>query len=344
MPTIRPSAEALVEPSVAPGWTGRVSFETPAVTPPRRKPGPDERPDGLSVRSLKPRSVLSNAMTIDVEDYFQVEALASCFPRQTWTRAACRVERNIDSLLALLDGAKVHATFFTLGWIAERFPALVRHIASGGHELASHGYSHCRADAQQHDEFRQEVRHSKQLIEDIAGCAVIGYRAPSFSIGLSNLWAFELLEEEGYAYSSSVYPIRHDLYGIPNAPRFPFHPGKGQLLEIPLTTARRFGANIPSAGGGYFRLLPYRISRANLRRVNTSDRRSCVFYLHPWEIDPEQPRVSGIPWRSRIRHYINLDATERRLKRLLADFRWGRMTDVFLSETDQPVAPHVQLH
>lgn len=285
-----------------------------------------------------------NAMTVDVEDYFQVEALSACFPQQHWGEVPCRVEGNVDRLLALFQTAGVRATFFVLGWVAERYPGLIRRIIAAGHEVGSHGCDHVRADRQQRDAFKDDVRRSKQLLEDLAGCAVRGYRAPSFSIGRSNLWAFETLEAEGYAYSSSVYPIHHDLYGLPEAPRFPFHPGDGDLLEIPMTTAVRFGCNLPCAGGGYFRLLPYALSRANLRRVNAIDGRPCVFYFHPWEIDPEQPRQSGISWRSRMRHYTNLGGMERRLQRLLADFAWSRMDHVFLPDNGQSVSPRIQLH
>ncbi len=285
-----------------------------------------------------------NAMTVDVEDYFQVEALSACFPRQNWDEVACRVEGNVDRLLALFEASGIHATFFVLGWVAERYPGLLRRIVVGGHEIASHGSTHIRADRQQPDEFRADLRKSKQLLEDLAGCPVRGYRAPSFSIGRSNLWAFDALESEGYAYSSSVYPIRHDLYGLPEAPRFPFHPGDGRLLEIPMTTAVRFSCKLPCAGGGYFRLLPYALSRANLRRVNAVDGRPCVFYFHPWEIDPEQPRQSGISWRTRVRHYTNLTRMERRLKRLLTDFDWSRIDHVFFADNSQPAAPRIQLH
>ena len=291
-----------------------------------------------------PAGRVVNAMTVDVEDYFQVEALSACFPRQHWDEVACRVEGNVDRLLTLFEATGVHATFFVLGWVAERYPGLIRRIVAGGHEIGSHGCTHVRADQQQRDEFKNDIRKSKQLLEDLAGRPVRGYRAPSFSIGRSNLWAFEALESEGYAYSSSVYPIRHDLYGLPEAPRFPFHPGDGGFLEIPMTTAVRFWCNLPCAGGGYFRLLPYALSRSNLRRVNAVDGRPCVFYFHPWEIDPEQPRQSGISWRTRVRHYTNLSRMERRLKRLLADFAWSRMDHVFFADNSQAVAPRIHLH
>src|SRR5579863_8927844 len=214
---------------------------------------------------------MANAMTVDVEDYFQVEALSPHFPHECWDKVACRVEGNVDRLLELFHEHGVRATFFVLGWIGERYPKLIRRIAAAKHEIASHGYHHTRADGQTRAGFQQDVQASKALLEDITGVSVIGYRAPSFSIVKSNLWAFEILDREGYAYSSSVYPIRHDLYGIPNAPRFPFYPGGGRLLEIPLSTVTRAGLNLPCAGGGFFRLLPYAVSRANLRRVNAID-------------------------------------------------------------------------
>ena len=207
------------------------------------------------------------------------------------TSLPCRVERNVDVTLAMLDDHKAHATYFTLGWIAERYPHLVRRIVEQGHELASHGYAHLRATDQSREEFRQDITRAKALLEDIGGVAVKGYRAPSFSIGRGNLWALECLREAGYRYSSSVYPIRHDHYGMPDAPRFAFYPDGGNgLLELPVTTVRLFNRNLPAGGGGYFRLLPYRVSRWCLKRVNTVDRQPCIFYFHPWEIDPGQPR------------------------------------------------------
>jgi polysaccharide deacetylase family protein (PEP-CTERM system associated) len=204
----------------------------------------------------------------------------------------------------------------------------VREIVAGGHEIASHGFGHLRANEQTPAEFRADVRQAKQLLEDIAARPVLGYRAPSFSIGYTNPWAFDVLVEEGYRYSSSVYPVQHDHYGMPDAPRFPYR-ARPQLLEIPLTTARLFGRNLPASGGGYFRLAPYRLSRWALRRVNHLERRPAVFYMHPWEIDPEQPRVAGTTLKTRFRHYVNLNRTEDRLMRLLQDFRWGRIDEVF---------------
>jgi polysaccharide deacetylase family protein (PEP-CTERM system associated) len=273
---------------------------------------------------------LVNAMSVDVEDYFQVEAMAGTVSRGDWDSYPRRVAANTDRLIDLFAETNARVTFFTLAWVAERHPDLVRRIVSAGHELASHGLNHTRVDQQTPDIFRADLRQSRAMLEDISGTAIRGYRAASFSIGARNLWAFDVLEEEGYDYSSSIYPIQHDLYGMPGAPRTPFHPRAGKLLEIPLTTVQRFGRNLPCAGGGYFRLLPYAISRANLRRVNDQDHMAGIFYMHPWEIDPNQPRVPGLGFKSRLRHYLNLGRMESRLRRLLTDFAWGRMDDVFL--------------
>ena len=271
---------------------------------------------------------LMNALTVDVEDYFQVSAMAPHIARDSWDTQPCRVERNVQRLLAMFAQHQAHATFFTLGWIAERYPQLVRDIVAGGHELASHGYGHLRASDQSRVDFTQDVQRAKGLLEDIGGRAVQGYRAPSFSIGHSNPWAFDVLLESGYRYSSSVYPVQHDHYGMPDAPRFPYAARPG-LVEIPITTTRVMGRNLPAGGGGYFRLAPYRLSRWALRRVNTIDRRPAIFYMHPWEIDPGQPRVAGANLKTRFRHYVNLSRTEARLGRLLHDFKWGRMDEVF---------------
>jgi polysaccharide deacetylase family protein (PEP-CTERM system associated) len=273
---------------------------------------------------------IRNAMTIDVEDYFHVSAFASHIARETWDRMPCRVERNVDTILAMLDQHKTHATYFMLGWVAERYPGLVRRIVEQGHELASHGYAHQRATEQSPQEFRQDITRAKALLEDIGGVVVQGYRAPSFSIGHSNLWAQECLRGAGYRYSSSVYPIHHDHYGMPGAPRFAFHPeGSPGLLELPVTTVRLFNRNLPAGGGGYFRLLPYSVSRWCLQRVNNVDQQPCIFYFHPWEIDPGQPRMRGVGARAKFRHYLNLHRTEARLRRLLADFAWDPIERVF---------------
>lgn len=275
---------------------------------------------------------IRNAMTIDVEDYFQVSAFAPYISRATWHNQPCRVERNVDAILAMLDDHGVHATFFTLGWLAERYPDLIRRIVAQGHELASHGYDHYRATEQNRAEFLEDVTRTKHLLEDMGGVEVKGYRAPSFSIGENNLWALQCLQEAGYLYSSSIYPIRHDHYGMPNAPRFAFHPNEGQgLLEVPVTTIRLFNRKLPIGGGGYFRLLPYPLSRWCMRQVNRRDGQACIFYFHPWEIDPDQPRVPGITLKTRFRHYLNLGRMETRLRSLLKDFRWDRMDRIFLA-------------
>ena len=282
---------------------------------------------------------IANALSVDVEDYFQVSALAPHIARADWERIPCRVERNVDAILSLFAESGARATFFTLGWIAERYPGLVRKIVAEGHELASHGYGHLRIHEQTPVQFTQDIVRAKALLEDLAGTRVNGYRAPSFSIGRRTLWAFERIAHAGYRYSSSVYPVRHDLYGMPDAPRFPYRP-RADLLEIPVTTAAVLKRNLPAGGGGYFRLLPYAVSRALIRRVNEVDRRPGVFYFHPWEIDPGQPRVQGTGIKTRFRHYLNLRRTEPRLRRLLRDFRWRRMDEVFLG----PEAPGALLH
>ena len=273
---------------------------------------------------------ITNALTIDVEDYFQVSAFAPFIARSDWERRECRVERNVNRILDLLESRDTKGTFFTLGWIAERYPELVRRIVREGHELASHGYGHERASDLTEAAFHNDISRAKSLLEDLSGREVTGYRAPSFSIGTANLWAFDCLAQAGYKYSSSIYPIRHDHYGVPDSPRFAHRVDSG-LLEVPITTLRMFERNLPSSGGGYFRLLPYAVSRWMLRRVNTVDRESAVFYFHPWEIDVAQPRIAGIDLKTRFRHYVNIHRMEGRLQSLLADFKWGRMDSLFLN-------------
>jgi polysaccharide deacetylase family protein (PEP-CTERM system associated) len=276
-----------------------------------------------------PSDTIINAMTIDVEDYFQVSAFAPYIARSEWGRCECRVERNVDRLLDLLATHDTKATFFTLGWIAERYPELIRRIVREGHELASHGYGHQRASDLSEAAFLDDIGRAKGILENLAGCAVSGYRAPSFSIGTANLWAFDCLARAGYRYSSSIYPIRHDHYGMPDAPRFAYRV-KPELLEVPITTLRVFRRNLPSSGGGYFRLLPYPVSRWMIKRVHSVDRQAAIFYCHPWEFDVAQPRIAGIDAKTRFRHYVNIDRMEDRLRGLLADFKWGRMDDIFL--------------
>lgn len=272
---------------------------------------------------------LRNAMTVDVEDWFQVQAFAGTISRGDWDSLPRRVVENTMRFLDMFESAGVTASFFVLGWVAERHPGLVRRIVAGGHELASHGYAHRLAHEQTEAEFREDVGRARRLLEDIGGVPVIGYRAPTFSINARNPWAFDVLEDEGYRYSSSIFPIRHDLYGMPDAPRGPHRPGPGHLVEIPMTTVRLGGRNFPNAGGGYFRLLPYALFRAGLRRVNTAEGAPGVFYTHPWEIDPGQPRVRAAPRMAQFRHTVNLARTEGRIRRLLRDFAWGRMDEVF---------------
>jgi polysaccharide deacetylase family protein (PEP-CTERM system associated) len=270
-----------------------------------------------------------NAMTVDVEDYFQVQAFAGTVSRDDWDRLPARVERNTNRVLDVFAELKTKATFFTLGWVAERHPALVRRIVAEGHELASHGFAHFRADEQDRETFRADIRRTKAILEATSGTSIQGYRAASFSIGARNLWAFEVLEEEGYGYSSSVYPVRHDIYGMPEAPRFPFHPLQDRgFREFPITTTVFAGRNWPCGGGGFFRLLPYALSAAAIGRVHQQDGRPCIFYFHPWEIDPGQPRQAGAPLKSRIRHYTNLGRMEGKLRRLLRSFAWDRMDRV----------------
>jgi polysaccharide deacetylase family protein (PEP-CTERM system associated) len=276
---------------------------------------------------------LINVMSVDVEDYFQVGAFEHTIRREDWSGWPCRVEANVERILAMFARHGIQATFFTLGWIAERHPGVVRAIVAGGHELASHGYGHQRASALDREQFRQDVSRAKGLLEDLGGVSVAGYRAPSFSIGRDNLWALDILAETGHRYSSSIYPIAHDHYGMPEAPRFPYRPEHcPSLLEMPPTTVSLRGRNLPAAGGGYFRLLPYAASRWLIGRVNRRERRSVMFYFHPWEIDPGQPRVVGAPLKSRLRHYVNLDRMEDKLDRLCRDFRWGRADRVHAAD------------
>jgi polysaccharide deacetylase family protein (PEP-CTERM system associated) len=276
-------------------------------------------------------ALVYNALTIDVEDYFQVSAFDQHVDRADWDRWPSRVERNVERILVLLDYHHVHATFFTLGWIAQRYPQLVRRVAGAGHEIASHGYAHRRANAQSPQAFAQDVGASKRLLEDICGRPVHGYRAPSFSIDAGTPWAHACLQQAGYRYSSSIYPIRHDHYGMPEAPRFAWRPlGADGLLELPISTVLSLGRRWPAGGGGYFRLLPYAASRWALRRINSIDGQAGVFYFHPWELDPEQPRPAGLGLKTRFRHYLNLHRTEARLTRLLGDLHWGRIDDIFL--------------
>jgi polysaccharide deacetylase family protein (PEP-CTERM system associated) len=273
---------------------------------------------------------MRNAMTVDVEDYYQVSAFEPVVAIADWQRYESRVERNTYRLLELLDTQRTRATFFILGWVAERHPGLVRDIHSRGHEVASHGYAHRRVYTQTPAQFRDETRHSKRLLEDLTGQAVLGYRAASYSITAQSLWALDILREEGFIYDSSIFPIRHDRYGMPGAQRFCHvlhEPAGGRLVEFPPSTVTVFGSNLPIAGGGYFRLFPYAVTRWGIRRLNRQEQHPAMVYLHPWEVDPEQPRLSG-GLLTRWRHYVNLSKVEARLRRLLADFSFDTMAQV----------------
>lgn len=273
--------------------------------------------------------ILRNAMSVDVEDYFQVSAFQNRISRDSWEEWPCRVDQNVDRILRLFDDTKVHATFFILGWVAQRYPSLVRRVAECGHEIASHGMLHRRATEQDREAFSQDVSEARRILEDVSGQSVAGYRAPSYSIGRHNLWALDCLLKAGYRYSSSIYPVQHDHYGMPEAPRFAFRFKQDGILEVPVTTCRVFGRQIPCGGGGFFRLYPYVLSRWAIRRVNRVDRQPAIFYFHPWEIDPKQPRVPDLGFKARTRHYLNLSRMESRLSRLLEEFRWDRIDRVF---------------
>jgi len=274
-----------------------------------------------------------NAMSVDVEEHFQVQAMERTVKRQEWDRRTSRVAVSTNRILDLFAAHDAKATFFTLGWVAERHPGLVRRIVAEGHELASHGYEHGRVDCQTPAEFRADISRTKAVLEDLGGVPVKGYRAPTFSIGRKNMWAFDELAEAGYSYSSSINPIRHDLYGMEEAPRVPFLPnGPSGVTEFPITTLRLRGRNLPCGGGGFFRLMPYRVSRWAISTVNKKDAMPTIFYFHPWEVDPEQPREPGLSAKSRFRHYLNLSRMEQRLTRLVQDFAWDRMDNVFAAK------------
>jgi polysaccharide deacetylase family protein (PEP-CTERM system associated) len=280
---------------------------------------------------------IRNGMSVDVEDYFHVSALAHAAPRARWDSFESRVERNTARLLDLFDEAGARTTCFVLGWVAERHPAIVKAIAARGHELASHGYWHRLVYEQTPEEFRDDVRRSKRIIEDQAGAGVAGYRAPSFSITRRSLWALDVLIEEGYGYDASVFPVHHDRYGIPSAPRHPYRVSRpaGDLAEVPPSTVRLLGTNLAVAGGGYFRLLPYGWTRWGIARLNRLERKPSIFYLHPWEIDPDQPRLPA-PLLSRVRHYTHLRRTAPRLRRLLRAFSWCPIRELLADDTRLP--------
>ena len=274
-----------------------------------------------------------NGLSVDVEDWFQVGAFENVIDRSDWNGIATRVEGNVDAILELFAQAGAKATFFTLGWVAERHPALMRRIADAGHEIASHGYDHARVFTFDRAQFAEDIRKARDILEDTSGQKVTGYRAPSFSIDARTPWAFEELAEQGYTYSSSVAPVAHDHYGWPEAPRFAFHPLAGSdLLELPVTTAMLGGRRVAAGGGGFFRVLPYSFSRWAIRQVNGQEYRPAIFYFHPWEIDPNQPRVPNAPMRSKLRHYTGLEQMAGKLRRLVTDFAWGRMDEVARSQ------------
>ncbi len=270
-----------------------------------------------------------NALSVDVEDWFQVGAFETTIHRKDWYKLASRVERNTDVLLDMFARRDVKATFFTLGWVAERHPQLIRRIVDAGHELASHGYDHQRVFTLTPDQFRADLRQTRNLLEQAGGIAVIGYRAPSFSIDARTPWAYAILAEEGYRYSSSVAPVKHDHYGWPQAPRFAFRPmADSEFIELPVTTARLLGRTMAAGGGGFFRLFPYAFSRWAVRQLNQSAGRPAILYFHPWEIDPDQPRVANAPLKSRLRHYTNLSVMGSKLERLIEDFEWTRVDNL----------------
>lgn len=303
---------------------------------------------------------MRNVLTIDVEDYFQVTAFEGIVKREEWNTYPMRVRDNTRRILDMLDENGIIATFFILGWLGKRNPSLVREIHERGHEVACHGYGHQRVYTQTRQEFRQDIRKSKVLLEDLIGKPVLGYRAPSYSISMNSLWAFDELVEAGYLYDSSVFPVRHDFYGIPDWPRFPFYvsksedgnwapekdlldctgSGSGQgvrMIEIPITTLKIAGRNIPIAGGGYFRFFPYAFTKWGLRRGNRTEKRPFIFYLHPWELDPDQPRIKGAGLKTRFRHYLNLRKTEHRFRMLLSDFKFSPMCNLVEEQSALPV-------
>ncbi|QEH79357.1 DUF3473 domain-containing protein [Sphingomonas sp. C8-2] len=278
-----------------------------------------------------PRMVI-NGLSVDIEDWFQVGAFERTIGREDWDALTPRVERNSDAVIDLFGRTGAKATFFTLGWVAERYPALIRRIVDAGHELASHGWDHVRVFTMTPAQFREDLRRTRAVLEDLSGQKVTGYRAPSFSIDKRTPWAHEILAEEGYAYSSSVAPVVHDHYGWPEAPRFAFWPVAGSaLVELPVTTARLGSRIVAAGGGGFFRLFPYAFSRWAIRQVN-GERQPAIFYFHPWEIDPGQPRVADAPLRSKLRHYARLGAMEGKLERVIRDFRWDRIDHVVAAE------------
>ena len=274
-----------------------------------------------------------NAMTVDVEDYFHVSAFEKVIKQEAWDALELRVEKSTYRLLELFAQYNTKCTFFTLGWVAQKCPNLIKDIVAQGHELASHGYSHARASTMSPQEFKQDVLLSKQILEDISGQAITGYRAPSFSVNDNNVWLYEILVELGFKYSSSTYPIKHDLYGVPNWPRFKYQRPEG-IIEIPIPTLRKSEQNVGIGGGGYFRLYPYWMSKKRIDNYLKQEQQPYSFYFHPWEIDVEQPKVSGASFKSKVRHYINIARMEDKVAKLLEDYQWDTMENVYLNNKD----------
>lgn len=278
-----------------------------------------------------PKEII-NAMTVDVEDYFHVSAFENVIKTHDWDNLPLRVEHNTNRLLELFDQHNVKSTFFVLGWVAKRCPELIKSIVEQGHELASHGLSHQRAIGMTAEQFKEDVSSSKSILEDISGCQIKGYRAPSFSVNDSNVWVYEILSDLGFTYSSSTYPIEHDLYGVPEWPRFPYERKEG-ITEIPIPTIRNNDRNVGIGGGGYFRLYPYWLSKRRINKFHQNEKQPYSFYFHPWEIDPEQPKISAAPLKSKLRHYLNLSSMEGKLLKLLKDYKWDTMENVYLKTT-----------
>ena len=276
-----------------------------------------------------------HAMTCDVEDYFQVSAFNGILSRQDWEKFECRIPRNMDKILELFAATDVRATFFTLGWVAQTYPEVIRRVAEAGHEIASHGMEHVRVWHQDEQAFREDAGSAKKILEDVSGMPVVGYRAASWSMDERTPWAHDVLEQAGYKYSSSIYPIKHDHFGVPDAPTSPYFVGDGELLEIPASVSSVAGRNLPAGGGGYFRLYPLAFSKWLINRIESSGTRPYVFYFHPWEMDPDQPRVAGATAKSRFRHYLNLKRFELRLSSLLQSYEWGRMDEIYLGHGAQ---------
>ncbi|GAB3001764.1 XrtA system polysaccharide deacetylase [Psychrosphaera aestuarii] len=279
----------------------------------------------------KPNKATTHAMTVDVEDYFHVSAFDSLFSQKDWPSLEHRVNDNTRRLLDLFDAHNAKSTFFILGAVAEKFPDLITEIDRRGHEVASHGFAHQRATTQSQSVFKEDVYRSKSFLEDTLGKSIAGYRAPSFSINDSNQWAYEILVELGFKYSSSTYPIEHDLYGVPNWPRFKYERPEG-IIEIPIPTIRKDDVNTGIGGGGYFRLFPYWLSKRRINKFMEQESAPYSFYFHPWEIDPNQPRVKDASFKSKFRHYINLDKMEGKIARLLTDYQWDTMQNVYLED------------